>query len=245
MARFALSLVLLFVLSTVAAAEPLRVVTLSYPPYEYMEDGEVKGVATRIVREVFRRMDVEIEIELMPWVDALEAVRTGKADAIYTAFKTPERERYLLYPSTELIGQTTSLFVHKGSDIDYSGQLKPLGNYTFAVVHGVSYGSFFDSAVKEGHVRRLVRSVNGTESVKRFLDGEADILVSNWLEARTILRTLGRENEAEVLTPPLQNILSYLAFSSKSDRLQLLGEFERNLRQIRMDGTYGRLFQAN
>lgn len=245
MARLSLAALLLLFVVTSASAEPLKLVTLSYPPYEYVEDGEVKGVATRIVREIFRRMDVEIDIELMPWVEALDAVRTGRADAIYTAFKTPEREEYLLYPETELIGQTTSLFVRDGSEIDYHGELRPLAAYSFGVVHGVSYGPLFDNAVKTGMIRNVVRSIDGRESVKRFLAGEFDILVSNWLEAKTILKSLNSEDKARALSPPLQNIRSYLAFSGKSDRSDLLGDFERHLRQIRMDGTYGKLFQLN
>lgn len=245
MSRISLAFALVLFLSAAAFAEPLKIVTLSYPPYEYMEDGEVKGVATRVVREVFQRMDVEIEIELMAWADALDAVRVGEADAIYTAFRTPEREEYLVYPNTELVGQMTSLFVREGSAIDYNGDLVPLAKYTFGVVEQVSYGSFFDAAVEHGIIDKLIVSRNGEQSVRRFLAGESDILVSNWLEAWTILAEMGRKDGVRALSPPLQNVPSYLAFSKKSEHLDLVRSFETALSEIRIDGTYGKLFKLN
>ncbi|WP_018124984.1 substrate-binding periplasmic protein [Desulfovibrio oxyclinae] len=245
MSRISLAFALILLLSAAAFAEPLKIVTLSYPPYEFMEDGKVKGVATRVVREVFQRMDVEIEIELLEWADALEAVRTGEADAIYTAFRTPEREEFLVYPTTELVGQVTSLFVREGSAIDYNGDLVPLAKYSFGVVEKVSYGSFFDAAVEHGIIDKLIVSRNGEQSVRRFLAGESDILVSNWLEAWTILDKLNRKDGVRALSPPLQNIPSYLAFSKKSEHLDLVPGFEEALRSIRLDGTYGKLFKLN
>lgn len=245
MAKTVLTFILLLSLASTAFADSLKIVTLSYPPYEYLEKEDVRGIATRVVREVFKRMNVSIEIELLPWVEALEAVRSGRADAVYTAFKTPEREKYLLYPDVELIGQTTAFFVHAGKDIEYNGDLRALSQYRFGVVRGVSYGSLFDDAVKSGLIDDLVVSEEGCESIRRFLAGESDILVSNRLEARTILRNMDREGVAEALSPPLQYVRSYLAFSKKSEHLDLMKEFEATLLQMRMDGSYGRLLQQD
>lgn len=42
--------------TTQVAAKTLEVVTLQYPPFEYMENGKLKGVVVEIVQEVFNRM---------------------------------------------------------------------------------------------------------------------------------------------------------------------------------------------
>lgn len=237
------SLVLCLGLGCVAAADPLTVVTISYPPYQYEEDGQVDGAATRVVREVFERMDVAVSIRLLTWVEALEQVKTGEADAIYTAFRTEEREAFLAYPKVELVGQTTSLFVRAGSVIDYSGDLSQLDGYSFGVVEGVSYGPLFDEAVRSGVVNNLVVSSTEGMSLLRFLDGEFDILVSNWLQTKTLLKLMNRADAAYELLPPLQNIKSYLAFSKKSKHIDLLPQFEKTLRDVREDGTFGKIFQ--
>ncbi len=48
----------------------IELVTLQYPPYEYEEDGEVKGIAVDIITEGFTRLGYEVDITLYPWTRA-------------------------------------------------------------------------------------------------------------------------------------------------------------------------------
>lgn len=228
-----------------ACAESLRIVTLHYPPYEYREDGRIKGIATELVREAFHRMNVEITIELLPWSEALDAVRTGKADAIYTAFKTKERKQFLTYPENMLVGQMTALFVLESANITYAGDLNALRDKTFSVVRKISYGDKFDAAVAAGKLKNFHISMNGEESVDAFLSGKADILVSNELEARTILKKRNALHLVKMLEPPLQQVPSYLAFSKASGKAHLADEFSDALDEMKRDGTYDTLLSNN
>ena len=49
---------------SVASAATYRFVTLEYPPYEYTEGGQVKGIAVEIIRETFKQMGHEVKIEV-------------------------------------------------------------------------------------------------------------------------------------------------------------------------------------
>ena len=62
-----LSVLLLLMVFGYSNAVALELVTLQYPPYEYLENGEVKGVAVEIVQEVFTRMNKPITITVHPW----------------------------------------------------------------------------------------------------------------------------------------------------------------------------------
>ncbi len=71
----ALMSVILFSFSSPNFAETLELVTLQYPPYEYEENGEVKGLAVEIVKEVFKRLDQPISIKVYPWARSLDNVK--------------------------------------------------------------------------------------------------------------------------------------------------------------------------
>jgi polar amino acid transport system substrate-binding protein len=216
----------------------LEVVTLQYPPYEFLEDGEVKGVAVEIVQEVFKRMKVPIKITLYPWDQSLAMIQKGEADAIFTLFKTPEREAFADYSHEVLMPQVVSLFVTKDSHIVFDGDLNKLSRYTFGVVRTVSYGSIFDDAVKNGVIRISEASETGEENMKKLLQGSFDILVSNRYGALDIVKRMNNMDQVQELIPAIQSVPSYIAFSKKRSLTSLRDECDSILRNMKDDGTY-------
>ncbi len=120
-----------------AFADTLSVVTLHYPPYAYDENGEVKGFSVDLLKEVFHRMDIPMQIKVLPWKRALKMVKNGRADAVLLAFKTEEREKYADYPDEIFITEPTSFFVMKDSGITWNGELSPLTKYKFGRPPGI------------------------------------------------------------------------------------------------------------
>ena len=219
----------------------LDVVTLQYPPYEYLENGEVKGIVVEIVKEVFKKMESPINITLYPWDRSLDMVNKGETDAIFTIFKNPQRDTFLDYSHEVLITQTVSLFVAKDSAIVFDGDLSTLCNCTFGIVRKVSYGSIFDGAVKNGVIRNIETSETGEENMKKLLHGRCDILVSNRYGALDIVKGMNKRNHVRELIPVLQSVPSYIAFSKKRRLTSLRDEFDSILRNMKDDGTYDRI----
>ena len=75
-------------------------------------------------------------------------VQEGRADAIFTAYQTPEREKLLDYCTEDLLPQVLYFYVKKGSEITFEGDL--------AALKGKKIG------VGQHHqLRQPVRSVEG------------------------------------------------------------------------------------
>ncbi len=236
-------LLLLSVSISVTAAAPLQLVTLQYPPYEYLEGNKVKGLAVEIVKETFKRMNQPIEITLLPWARAINYIEQGKADAIFTAYKTPEREQFADYSHEVLIPQTISLFVKKGQSISFDGNLKKLSSYSIGVVNKVSYGPSVDSAIKSGLLPNIQLVSTGELNFKKLLLGRMDIVVSNKYGAWNILKKLKKSDQIEELTPEIQSIPSYMAFSKKRKLSALRDKFDRTLKALKKDGTYEKIIE--
>lgn len=222
----------------------LDVVTLQYPPYEYLEDGEVKGVAVEIVKEVFKRMKRPINISLYPWDKSLDMIKMGEADAIFSIFKTPEREAFANYSHEVLIPQVIALFVTKDSHIVFDGDLTKLSKYTFGVVRTVSYGSIFDDAVKNGVIQSIETSETGEENMKKLLQGRFDVLISNRYGALVIVKRMNKTDRVRELAPAIQSVPSYIAFSKKRRLTSLRDEFDIILRNMKNDGTYDKIIRS-
>lgn len=86
---------LLAVLPVLALAQSpvLKIATSEYPPFEYQENGIIKGRDADTVRRVVTAMGYQPEITLLPWIRAEARVSSGKADMIFSLTRSEARDR--------------------------------------------------------------------------------------------------------------------------------------------------------
>lgn len=223
----------------IAFCRTLELVTFQYPPYEFEEDGEIKGIAVEIVRAAFKKMNQPIRISIKPWNEGLKQVKEGEADAIFTAYRTAERMEFADYSRKILMAQIVSLFVKKESKISFHGDIKTLRHFKIGVVKNISHGKMFDSAVKEGYLSNLIDdSTDGIENMQRLINGEFDIAVSNKYGAMYILRNLNKMDHVRELTPEIQFVPSYIAFSKKKNLIITRDRFDLEISKMKRSGEY-------
>jgi len=222
-------------------SEPLQLVTLQYPPYEYEEEGELKGFIAAIVKEVFKRIDQPINIKVYPFARALNMIHDGNADAIFTAAKNPERETFADFPKEILIDQRMSLFVSTNSTLTFDGDLNKLRQYRFGVINGYRYGNIFDDAVKNGILPNIDQTDSAESNIKKLVVGRFDFMMSNREQALFTIKALGFSDAVRELKPEVQIIPSYLAFSRKRNLGTVREKFDSGLRKMKDDGTYERI----
>ncbi|MBV8048605.1 MAG: transporter substrate-binding domain-containing protein [Paludibacterium sp.] len=84
---------LLGLLSGTAGAAGVRLLTESYPPFNMMlENGQVGGMSTDIVRELFRRAGMDYTVELMPWIRAFNTAVLENNTCVYSTTRSDNRE---------------------------------------------------------------------------------------------------------------------------------------------------------
>jgi polar amino acid transport system substrate-binding protein len=235
-----IGLTLLFV-SQGLSAEPLQLVTLQYPPYQYEEEGELRGFVATIVKEVFKRMNQPIKIKVYPFARALTMVKDGNADAIFTAARNAEREVFADFPGEVLIGQRMSLFANMNFPMAFDGDLSKWRQYRFGVINGYRYGNVFDDAVKNGILPNIEQTDSPESNAKKLVAGRIDVWMSNREQALFTIRTLRLSDAVKELKPEVQVIPSYLAFSKKRKLGSVMQRFDMELRKMKDDGTYERI----
>jgi polar amino acid transport system substrate-binding protein len=236
-----LSVVLAITSHMTAFADTLSVVTLHYPPYCYDENGEVKGFGADLLREVFRRMDIPIQIKVLPWKRALKMVKDGKADAVFLAFKTDEREQFADFPEEVFITEPTSFFVRKDSDITWDGDLSSMSMYKFTRPLGYSSGTEFDTAVKTGVIPRIEDAGSPQITIRKLIKERVDILVANRYVILDELKKMNKVGEIKELEPVINEDPSYLAFSKKRNMRKVIENYVEVIKSMKNDGSYQRI----
>ncbi len=76
-----------------AYSQSIQIVTEQYPPYNYKEDGEIKGVSTEVVRAVIKEAGIVARIGVYPWARAYMMAKNEENILIYSISRTPHREK--------------------------------------------------------------------------------------------------------------------------------------------------------
>lgn len=217
-------------------AEVYSFVTLEYPPIEFQKDnGEASGVAVEIVRQIMKNLGHEANIMVLPWTRALKMVRTGKVDAIFTAYKNPERETFLDYSNEVLISQTVCFYKKKGTAFQYDGTIETIKGKRIGVVSTISYGQVFDGYRPLLEIDRANRL---KQSLTKLIKGRVDLIPSDYYVAEYTIKKNGLADEIERLPIMIESVPSFVAFSKKMNLLQLRDQFDEQISVMKKDGTY-------
>ena len=228
----------------VPLARPLEILTMDYPPYQYQSGSKHDGIVVRIVKEVFQRMEQPINITTLPWTRSINEIERGKADALFTAYKKPERVLFADYSRVVLMAQKVSLFVRKESSIQFDGDLAKLSGYSFGAVRGFSYGKAFDDAVKNNVLTRIFNTDSISNNIKKMFKNRLDIIVSDKYAAYDAFNKEGVTAQFKELGPPVQNIPSYLVFSKKRKLTAIRDKFDAILAAMIKSGEHDAIIQS-
>lgn len=75
-----------------ARAESYQLVTEEWAPYNYVENGQISGMATDVVRAIMQLTGDDFPIKLNASMRATRDLRTQPRTIMYSLFRTPERE---------------------------------------------------------------------------------------------------------------------------------------------------------
>jgi polar amino acid transport system substrate-binding protein len=223
-----------------AWADSFRLVTFEYPPYEYSENGEVKGLAVDIVRAAFKLMNHEVVIEILPWPRCQVLFERGDVDGIFTYFQNDERQASTLSSKEVAVTQTIALWTLKHAKIEFNGDLTRLQEHNFGITPKTSYGERFDTAMKYGLLHtEAAASIEG--NIRKLVNGRIDIWVSNRDGAVHELRRLGLAGAVRELKHPIQVVPAFVGFSRLRNHAALRDSFDQALATLKHSGVYDEL----
>jgi len=221
----------------------LVLVAADSAPTAYMVDGKPSGMLVDVVTEAFQRTGDQFEIQLMPWARCLAEVRSGRVDGIFSVFKLPERNEFLTYTSVPIITQVEAFFVPADSDVKFGGDMSKLGALRIGTIRGTSYGIKVDSALKTGVWPTVVETNSVDSLVGMLVLKRIDLAVGYrhvFLEAA---RKKGYLNEIRELSPGIDEIQSYLAFTKQRDYSEVIAGFDRALTSMKSDHSFEAIFE--
>ena len=237
----AFALIGLLLLAHSAAAEKLRLVADAWPPFTdaTLVSG---GLATDIVSTALARAGYASDFEQVPWARALLGVGEGRYDVLVNAWYTEERTKLGQFSGEYLLNRVRFL-KRKDVPIEFNN-LQQLHTYPIAVVRGYAYSPEFDEDVSLQKVpvhnfAMAVRMV-AADRVKLTLEDE---YVARYYLARESAKV---RNSVEFLPKPLsENSLHILVSLKNPQHEQIVANFDREIAEMKADGSYERLIKQH
>jgi len=230
MRNFLLALAAVFFLSDATAEQSLSLGNDAWPPF--IIDGVEQGISEKLVCEALDRAGWRCEIRVQDWDRVLEETKKGSLDGIAAAWRTPEREKYLLFSNPYLTNRIVPLVA-----MDHPVEVHALGDLAgkrIAMVPDYAYGD----AIEQARKSFSEVPVKGTaEAIAAVQSGRADIALIDELVARAHL-----ESGSSVNVYLIDTVLAYrelhFAVSRQHPRAEeVISEFHRTYEMMLKDGA--------
>lgn len=217
-----------------ADAQDITVVSSSWTPFVYEENGEITGVGTEIVRATLSRAGIRSEINLYPWKRAMKMAEKKKNVMIYPIIRIKEREPLFIWAVPMFKVKMFLYKLKKRTDIVINSlddaRKYSIGVLREAAMHQMLRGQGFEDR------KQLKDADSNDQNVSLLFRGRIDLIAENPMVMAYEAKKLDLPvSEAEEVLLLFEHE-AYMAFGRQSSG-KSVERIRAAFEQIRTDGT--------
>lgn len=217
------------------AGDSLRLAADEWPPFTGKT--HERQIAEDLVTVALRKSGLDVSVSLLPWEEALQAVRLGDFDGLVAAWHTPERERHFLFSIPILENRILAVSLREsGLKIE---SVEDLRQRVVGKTAGYVYGATLDNAP----AARIVSSADDREGLERLLKKELEVLLIDDLSLRYLLQELPAverdsvQKQAQLVSLEMHFVLR----RGERDAVDMMAAFDEAIADMMADGTYNQI----
>jgi len=232
----------LFLFPGAAQADTVRLAIGEWPPFTSSHEPSGK-LAEQIVIEAFSLVDMNVEMDYLPWKRSFEYTLSGQYDGTFPWYSTDSRQAEFLI-SHEPVIEEREVFFHR-RDVDFDWQhLDDLRPYRIGGTIGYSHVEVLTRAGVN------VRTAASDELNIRMLQaGRIDAFPVSYYVGRHLIDSLFTPEEAAQLVShpkPLTEGYLYLLVSKHIENGEdIVRQFDEGIRLLRSSGRYDQLLSQH
>lgn len=222
------------------AALTLQAYTEEWPPYNYSEQGELKGISTDILRALCAEAQIGCTLDSVPWARAYAAALKFPNTLVYTTVRRPSRERDFIWIGP-FLPRTTWVWGRPGSQQQIR-ERSDLAQHRFGIVRGEAAAQ--DLLAAGVPLSGLVADASNAAILRQLRLGWIDAMVDTELGMAWNLRQAGMASGDAVKLLRLSDEGGYyFALNRASDPI-LAERLQGALELLRARGQLDELLRA-
>ncbi len=206
----------------------------NYPPFEYVEDGELTGFSVELLRRVAELTGINVQIEAGTWSETLTELANGQIDGVTAMFVSEERKSIANF-SDSYLSLSHSLFVHADSPLR---SFEDILDACVAVQKGAITHDYLLSRVFAG---TLITEPTPTDVLQRVASADCESALLLRMQGFYLINKLGLDTviEAESDIIPQQ----HLCFAVAPNNAWLLEQLNAGLQILKETGQFDEILQ--
>lgn len=221
----------------IVAADP------AYPPLHWYDGKKMQGASIEIAKRVLEDLKIPYEIRYVgPFSRLMALAEHGEVDMIATLKKTPERERFLLFPATPAYSNPVAVFALRNHAFKFSSRSDLIG-LRGGISRGNKFGGGFDEFLAE---KLTIEQANTPENnFEKLKAGRLDYLVTGYYTGMAYLIKRGYESKFMALSPFVVDTTNFLALTQNGKCADKLEAINSKLIQLKKTGVLDDLIQQS
>ncbi|MFA6295928.1 MAG: transporter substrate-binding domain-containing protein [Patescibacteria group bacterium] len=215
----------------------LTLLTEEYPPITYEKDGKITGIATEVVEEIMKKLDVNYDIKLLKWSDAYAKALDNPNTVLFSTERTKEREH--LFNWVGPLGKNTTYFY---APADSTLQINNLADAKKAGNIATCSSWFTEQYLKDQGFNNLQSSIDPKKNITQLINKDADLSIFTDMTVGNLAQSAGYS-----LTDikPIYKVMEtqfYIAMS-KGTSTAIVRDWQKAFDKIKNDGTLAKIYQ--
>lgn len=204
----------------------------AFPPYEYVEGEEYKGIDVEIAQAIADDLGMKLEIDDMDFDSIIPAITTGKADMSLAGMTvTEDRKKNVSFSDSYATGVQV-IIVPEDSDITGPDDLA--NDKMIGVQQGTTGDIYCSDTPENGGFgeEHVIAYPNGASAVQALITGKVDAVVIDNEPAKAYVA----ENEGLKILDT-EYLTEDYAIAIAKDNTELLDKVNTSLAKLKEDGT--------
>lgn len=205
----------------------------NFPPFEYLsESGVYNGFNIDIMNAVSMETGLKIEYYPMTWHEAIEALNTGKVDAIQGMKYSPLRDKFYEFSEPYLTSSQGIFVLNKNM---YIHELADLEGRKVAL----QKGDIANDLLSRLERTRFLTTESQEEAIQLLLEGEVDAFVGNRITGQYFIQRKNSQTMIKIVGEPIEPT-DYGVVVLESNK-ELLNIFNKGISKIKRNGIYEKI----
>lgn len=216
----------------------INVVTEEWVPYNYSENGSLKGFSVEIVQSIAKQLNENIQIQLFPSMRASHMLNNLPGTMFITMFRTPERE-----DKYKWIGPVDNGVIYFYKKKENPLPISNMEDAKKVKVIACRHGGLVLNALKAAGFHNLdTSSTDGASVYKKLLIDRCDLGISDTpLGVKYLLKQMGYSGDAVVQTAVKVIDLPLYIACSKDIPDKVIALWQKALDEMKASGLYAKV----
>ncbi len=214
-----------------------KFITENYKPFNYQENGEVKGLAPEILKEICTQLNIPFEVSVLPWAEGYQKA-LNESNVVLFSTVLNETRKDLFKWAGPIASLDWSFYAASPTVLNITSLEQAKSVQKIGVIKDYA----IEQHLKSEGFTNLIYVNDNVEGFNKLLNKEIDLFPSDHFSAEAALNSINKNIYAVTPVLTILTDLVYFAFN-KNIPDNVVSDFQNQIDKMKANGKINSLYQ--